>query len=177
MRALATVEPERRRTEALARLEGALGEDFLLVTQNVDDLHDRCGHERLLHMHGELRAARNEKWARRCRGQDRLRRADDAAAPRPGRSLRPHVVWFGEMPLYMGEIESFVQRCDVFVAIGTSGLVYPAAGFSELARHRGAHCVEINLKRTGGLFHEVIEGPAGECVPAYVDSLLAQRDS
>lgn len=169
-RALNSVEPNDAH-RALARLEEALADDFLLVTQNVDDLHDRCGHERLLHMHGELRAARNE------RGQVLAWSEDfDATTlcPQTGSHLRPHVVWFGEMPLYMDEIERFVTSCDIFCAIGTSGQVYPAAGFSDLARSRGAHCIEINLEATGGVFHEVRTGKAGTVVTQWVDEILTQ---
>lgn len=170
-RALNTVEPNAAH-RALARLEAALGDDFLLVTQNVDDLHDRCGHERLLHMHGELRAARNEH------GQAVPWTSDfDASTrcPETGTRLRPHVVWFGEMPLFIDQIEAFVTRCDVFCSIGTSGQVYPAAGFSELARHSGAHTIEINLEATGGVFDEVREGKAGTVVAQWVDEVLATR--
>lgn len=170
--ALAGVEPHEGH-KALYRLEQALGDDFLLVTQNVDDLHDRCGHDRLLHMHGELLAARNAfgdvlPWTGPFDASD--------LCPNTGTRLRPHVVWFGEMPLYMDEIEQFVTSCDVFWSIGTSGQVYPAAGFSALARSSGAHCVEINLAATGGgNFHEVQTGPASIVVPRLVDEILASR--
>ncbi|MCB9917162.1 MAG: NAD-dependent deacylase [Planctomycetes bacterium] len=172
-KSLGTVEPNPAH-HALAKLEAALGEDFLLVTQNIDDLHDRCGHVRLRHMHGELLAARNEygdvlSWRGDLGESDRC--------PTTGTRLRPHVVWFGEMPLHMLEIEEFLSSCDVFCAIGTSGLVYPAAGFASIAFHSGAHCVEINLQATGGPFHEVRSGAAGTMVPAWVDELLTEIDA
>lgn len=167
--ALCRVEPNAAH-HALARLEAALDEDFLLVTQNVDDLHDRCGHRRLLHMHGLLLAARNEygealPWTTPLGADDRC--------PRTGTRLRPHIVWFGEMPLHMDEICAFLETCDVFCAIGTSGQVYPAAGFSSIARSAGAHCIEINVAASGGPFHEVRCGKAGEVVPAWVDACIA----
>ncbi len=131
---------------ALVRLEEALGDDFLLVTQNIDDLHQRAGSRRVLPMHGELRAAR-------CDGCDNVSPWEDDfdarhSCPRCGLTgeLRPHVVWFGEMPLYMDEIQRALMQADVFVAIGTSGHVYPAAGFGALARRAGAQTVEINLE-------------------------------
>ncbi|MEZ5989349.1 MAG: NAD-dependent deacylase [Planctomycetota bacterium] len=170
-RGLAAVEPNAAHL-ALARLEEALGDDFLLVTQNVDDLHDRCGHRRLLHMHGELRKARNARgdafdWPTPL----------DAAArcPATGSALRPHVVWFGEVPLHLGEIDDFLHKVDVFCAIGTSGLVWPAAGLAELAWRRGARTVEINPRPTGGPFHEVREGPATREVPRWVDEVLGRE--
>lgn len=157
--------------EALYRLEQALGKDFLLVTQNVDDLHDRCGHERILHMHGRLDLARNQldevmEWPGDMDAASRC--------PSTATRVRPHIVWFGEVPLHMDEIQVFLPVCDVFCAIGTSGVVYPAAGFVEAAAYHRAHTVEINLEATGGRFAEVRTGPATEVVPRWVDELLAQ---
>ena len=167
---LGTVEPNAAH-RALMRLEEALGEDFLLVTQNVDDLHDRCGHERLLHMHGSLIEARNQlddviAWHETLDAKSRC--------PNTGTRLRPHVVWFGEIPLYMDEITRFLDSCDVFCAIGTSGVVYPAAGFVDAARYVRAQTVEINLEASGGRFADVRIGPATERVPEWVDELIAQ---
>lgn len=158
---------------ALAELEQKLGDDFLLVTQNIDDLHQRVGSRRLLPMHGELRRARGD-----CCGTVSPWDGDfDAATPCPScgvaGDLRPHVVWFGEMPLYMDEIQAALIRAEVFAAIGSSGNVYPAAGFAALASRAGAHCVEINLEpsQVAGDFDEKIYGRASEAVPQWIASL------
>lgn len=160
--------------EALVRLEQALGGDFLLVTQNIDDLHQRAGSKRVLPMHGELRTAR-------CDGCGNVSPWDSDfdhthQCPRCGVSgaLRPHVVWFGEMPLYMDEIQDALLQADVFAAIGTSGNVYPAAGFGALARHGGAETVEINIapSNVASDFDETRYGMASEQVPRWVDDLL-----
>lgn len=161
---------------ALAELERRFDGDILLVTQNVDDLHERAGSRRLLHMHGELLKIR-------CQGCDDVRdwRGDldlATACPACGASggLRPHVVWFGEMPLHMEAISEALALCDLFVSIGTSGQVYPAAGFVADVRRRGcAHTVELNLDPSDGfsLFAEKIYGPATQVVPAFVRRLLA----
>ena len=160
---------------ALATLEQRFSGDFLLVTQNIDDLHDRAGSRNLLHMHGELFKAR-------CAACDHVQewRGDIEVATRSpccgavGR-LRPHVVWFGEMPLEMERIAALLSICDLFVSIGTSGTVYPAAGFVQEARLAGAHTVELNLEPTEGrsLFVEREYGPATQIVPAFVERLLA----
>lgn len=149
--------------------------EVLVVTQNIDDLHDRAGQPDLVHMHGELLKAR----CGRC-GEAVPWRGDippDAACPScaaPG-ALRPHVVWFGEMPLGMERIQEAIEACDLFVSIGTSGQVYPAAGFVREARAAGARTVELNLEPSDGarLFDEGIYGPATETVPALVARLLA----
>lgn len=161
--------------EALARLEREWPGEVLLVTQNIDDLHERAGSRNLIHMHGELLKVR-------CEYCDALLEWDDAlstATPCPhcGRKggMRPHVVWFGEMPLGMDTIYEKLDTCGLFVSIGTSGNVYPAAGFVQHVRYRGlAHSVELNLEPSQGatLFAEVILGPATEIVPAFVDRIL-----
>ena len=163
--------------EALARLERewlARGGEFLLVTQNVDDLHEQAGSERLVHMHGELKKMR-------CTGCHTVMPAPlelgtDTLCPRcqqPG-FLRPHVVWFGEIPLEMDLIYRALETCTHFVAIGTSGTVYPAAGFSQVAGQAGAHLTEINLAETdtSPQFDDRISGPASEVVPRWAASLL-----
>ncbi|CCG42245.1 Sir2 family NAD+-dependent deacetylase [Magnetospirillum molischianum] len=160
---------------ALARLEREWPGEVLVVTQNIDDLHERAGSSRLIHMHGELlkvrcvRCARPLPWA-----------ADIEATslcPECGRAdvLRPHVVWFGEVPLEMDRILSALERCFLFVSIGTSGHVYPAAGFVAAVRDAGrARAVELNLEPSHGasLFHEVRTGPASVLVPAFVEEVL-----
>lgn len=159
---------------ALARLEAAWAGKFLLVTQNVDDLHERAGSRRLIHMHGELKSAL-------CAACGKRRAWDGPLPPRsrcgacgvPG--LRPDIVFFGEMPYAMDAIEDALAAADLFVSIGTSGAVYPAAGFVRSASHYGAATLELNLDRSAGSawFDESRLGPAGTLVPDWVGSLLA----
>ncbi len=171
--ALATVEPNPAH-HALARLEAALGDDLLVVTQNIDDLHERAGSTRVLHMHGELLSA----LCRDCGG--RYPWADDLVGepPCPGcraAGLRPDVVWFGEIPYDLDRIFVALETADLFVSIGTSGAVYPAAGFVRAAAAYGARTLELNLVPSEGshLFDEARHGPAGTIVPAWADELLA----
>jgi NAD-dependent deacetylase len=161
--------------EALSRLDAQWPGELLIVTQNVDDLHERAGAERLLHIHGELKSA----WCTACdvrvRWGERL--GDRPACPDcggPG-ALRPDIVWFGEMPYGMDRIEQALAKADLFVSIGTSGAVYPAAGFVRTARHYGAQTLELNLDPSDGsiFFHETRLGPASEQVPIWVDEMLA----
>ena len=171
--ALAGVEPNPAH-HALARLERALGEDLLLVTQNIDDLHERGGSTRVLHMHGELLSALCAGCAARTRWDGPLAEANDC----PGcgeAALRPDVVWFGEVPYEMERIFAALDAADLFVSIGTSGAVYPAAGFVQYARRRGARALELNLQPSEGTlwFNEARHGPASELVPAWVDQVLA----
>ena len=166
---------------ALARVAADWTGDFLLVTQNVDDLHDRAhalippgpGFE-LIHMHGELLKARCTRSGVVSDWTDDMA-ADEPSPDHPDGRMRPHIVWFGEMPLRMERIEAALAACDLFVSIGTSGAVYPAAGFVQHARMAGARTVEINLEPTMGrsLFDEGVYGPATETVPAFFDSLNA----
>ncbi len=172
--ALATVEPNPAH-RALARLEQALGEDLLLVTQNIDDLHERGGSRRVVHMHGELRSA----WCVGCDARtpwvDDL--IDGPPCPGCGRAeLRPDVVWFGEIPYALDQIFDALQDVDLFVSVGTSGAVYPAAGFVQHAVRHGARTLELNLVPSEGsfFFHEARHGPAGEIVPAWVEELLGR---
>jgi len=161
---------------ALARLEGAIGDRLLVVTQNVDDLHERAGTRNLVHMHGELRRARCLACAARPAWDGDL--IDRPACPECGeRMLRPDVVWFGEVPYGLERIEQAVVACDVFVSIGTSGEVYPAAGYVALASAFGARTVELNLEPSDPAvpFDETRTGRAGELVPAWVDEVLADR--
>ncbi len=160
---------------ALARLDAEWPGDLLIVTQNVDDLHERAGARRLLHMHGELKSA----WCLACDARVRWE-ADLSSGPacpgceRPGQ-LRPNIVWFGEMPYDMDRIDRALRDVDLFVSIGTSGAVYPAAGFVQTARYAGARTLELNLEPSGGshFFHETRLGRAGDLVPAWVDEVLA----
>jgi NAD-dependent deacetylase len=163
---------------ALAELErglAAAGGRLTIVTQNIDDLHERAGAERVLHMHGELLTARCTWCAAKepCREDLDAARAC-AACARPG-GLRPHIVWFGEIPLHMDEIVAALADADAFAAIGTSGSVYPAAGFVMQAKELGARTVELNLEPSDNayLFDERRYGRASEIVPAWVESVLA----
>lgn len=157
---------------ALARLQARWPGELMLVTQNVDDLHARAG-SRPVHMHGELSKARCthcgavQAWtgdlsiATRC-----------PACGEPG-GMRPHVVWFGEMPLDLDRINDALCACDLFVAIGTSAQVHPAAGFVAEVRGR-ARTLELNLEETAAssLFDEARQGPASVLVPAWVGEIL-----
>ncbi|MEY4794313.1 MAG: hypothetical protein RL724_1249 [Pseudomonadota bacterium] len=159
---------------ALARLEAAWPAPVLLVTQNIDGLHARAGSRNLIPMHGELQKAR----CLGCQGvvdwqQDITPQSACPACGAVGR-LRPHVVWFGEIPLQMERIQAALYECGLFISIGTSGQVYPAAGMVREVRGQ-ARCVELNLEETEGtaLFHEAHHGPATQIVPAFVERLIA----
>ena len=161
---------------ALARLEAVLGNDLFLCTQNVDDLHEKAGSRRVIHMHGELAVTRcHHCQATRPDGGALTAEAVCEACDREG-GARPHVVWFGEMPLYMDEIEAALSEADLFVSIGTSGSVYPAAGFMTEARAMGIATCEINLEPSANayVFDEKLYGPASEVVPAWVEKVLTQ---
>ena len=158
---------------ALARLEREFRGELLLVTQNVDDLHERGGSARVLHMHGELKSA----LCTSCETRSPWFATMIDRPPCPvcrAPTLRPDVVWFGEMPYQMGRIYQTLETCDLFVSIGTSGAVYPAAGFVQEARSAGAHCLELNLEPSEGsrFFHESRHGPASAVVPDWVEELL-----
>ena len=160
---------------ALAELERRHAGEVLVVTQNVDDLHERAGTGNLVHMHGELLKIRCESCSTvRAETGDVTTDSVCDACGQTGQ-LRPHVVWFYEMPMGMDAINQALARCDLFLSIGTSGNVYPAAGFVADVRSAGrAHTVELNLEPSEGasLFAERIHGPASEVVPAYVSKLL-----
>lgn len=165
---------------ALAHLEQLWQGEVLLVTQNIDDLHERAGSRNLIHMHGELLKGRCEHcqlvspWveAMQC----------ESVCPHCGAAggMRVHVVWFGEMPFEMERIYAALAACDLFISIGTSGNVYPAADFVREVRHGGrAHTVELNLERSAGasLFADARCGPATNLVPAFVDELVGGMGS
>ena len=159
--------------EALARLDAEWPGELLIVTQNIDDLHERAGAKRVLHMHGEGLSA----WCTACDARHRwtgtLR--DEPPCPACGETaLRPDIVWFGEMPYRMDEIFAALARADLFVSIGTSGAVYPAAGFVQQAKSHRARALELNLERSQGShwFDETRLGPASELVPAWVEEVI-----
>ena len=169
---LAGVEPNAAH-RALARLDAEWPGELLIVTQNVDDLHERAGATRLVHMHGELMGALCAACGTRRRWTGDLppgTRCPACTAPR----LRPDIVFFGEMPYQMDRIQTAVEGCDLFVSIGTSGAVYPAAGFVQLAQAAGAATLELNLEPSAGSgwFDDSRLGPATTLVPAWVDTLL-----
>ena len=170
--ALSKVEPNPAHT-ALAKLEREFPGNLLLVTQNVDDLHERGGSSQVLHMHGELKSAL-------CTSCGVRSRWDATMSDRPpcpvcqGPTLRPDVVWFGEMPYQMERIYAALSSCDLFVSIGTSGAVYPAAGFVQEARANGSQTLELNLEPSEGSHHftQARYGKAGELVPQWVEEIL-----
>jgi NAD-dependent deacetylase len=157
---------------ALAELDARWPGALLLVTQNVDDLHARAGSRRLLPMHGELMKARCQRCEAVAPWTHDLSTATPCPACARAGGMRPHVVWFGEMPLAMERIGAALGTCDLFAAIGTSGQVYPAAGFVAEVAGR-ARTIEFNLEASGHLFDEVRRGPATETVPRFVAELLA----
>ncbi len=176
--ALSRVEPNAAH-RALARLDtewaAASRGDLLLITQNVDNLHERAGSTRLLHMHGELQRA----LCTGCGAAPGWQGALSGGPPCPccgAAKLRPDIVWFGEMPYHMDAIAAAIDACDLFVSIGTSGAVYPAAGFVAWARDAGARTLEINLDPSAGtaMFDEARHGPAGTLVPLWVDEVLGR---
>lgn len=167
---------------ALSQLAEQWEGRFLLITQNVDDLHEKADMQtsvsaryQLLHMHGELLKARCESCGIVYRLADSLDKSKPCPNCNVSGGLRPHIVWFGEMPIGMDTIYHHLNQCDLFISIGTSGNVYPAAGFIQEVRGRGkAHTVELNMERSAGhsLFQERIYGPATEIVPSYVKRIL-----
>jgi NAD-dependent deacetylase len=174
--AIQTKEPNAAHV-ALARLDREWrgeGRNLTIVTQNVDDLHERAGAERLIHMHGTHLTA----WCLACDGRPEWRAPliDRPSCPQCGVAgqLRPDIVWFGEMPYDMDKIYYALNRADLFVSIGTSGAVYPAAGFVRDARSNGVRTLELNLEPSqgSGWFDEARHGPATEIVPAWVEEIL-----
>lgn len=168
-RTLQTVQPNAAHI-ALAEFEKRCRHDFLLVTQNIDDLHERAGSRNLVHMHGELL----QMFCRRCQARAPIR-GDLSPQQTCGAcgcrgEMRPDIVWFGEMPYQMPRIQQALSGCALFISIGTSGNVYPAAGFAQQAAAAGAHCVELNLEKSAisGVFQEARYGKATEVVPAFL---------
>lgn len=164
---------------ALARLEREMaraGGDLLLVTQNVDNLHKKAGSHSLVHMHGELEKVMCASCGVRGPWDDDLFTGTECWRCGVAGALRPDVVWFGEMPYGMDLISERLSACDLFVSIGTSGEVYPAAGFVEEARFAGAHTIELNLEPSANarVFGEGRYGPASEVVTRWVEDLTAR---
>jgi len=160
---------------ALAMLEKNFRGEVITVTQNIDDLHERGGSQNVLHMHGELLKARCTQCDKVYECRDDFDQTTICVKCKKTAGLRPHIVWFGEMPMYMSEITHCLSTCDLFVSIGTSGNVYPAAGFVEIAAHHGAETLEINLEpsRVHTQFDRTLYGSATQVVVDWVDELLA----
>ncbi len=172
---LKAVEPNAAH-KALGRLQAELPGKVTIVTQNVDNLHERGGASAVVHMHGELTKIRCRAcaevldWVEDC--------TQETPCPSCSRTstLRPHIVWFGEMPFHMEEIAERLEVCDLFISVGTSGNVYPAAGFVASVAHYGrAHTIEVNLEPSEGasMFAEHRRGKAGELLPLLVEELLS----
>lgn len=170
---LGEVEPNAAH-KALARLDAEWPGEFLLVTQNVDDLHERAGSRRLLHMHGELTSGWCLACGERFAWEGPMGEGASCLQCKAIGQVRPDIVWFGEMPYDMDRIDEALRRADLFVSIGTSGAVYPAAGFVQTARHCGARTLEMNLDPSIGstFFDESRLGPAGKLVPAWVAEMI-----
>jgi len=168
------VEPNKAHT-ALARLEQEFDGDLLVVTQNIDDLHERAGSRRLLHMHGELSKGRCPRSRQTFLLRDPFGPEHTCTCCIPAQRLRPHVVWFGEMPIGLDRIQHALDTCDLFIAIGTSGSVYPAAGFVDTANHHGAQTVEVNLVAADrhSQFQYHLQGKASAILPELVDKILS----
>lgn len=168
--ALRTAEPNAAH-HALASLEQTPGAEVTLITQNIDDLHERAGSTRVMHMHGELCSALCSGCGKRTPWRAAL--GDCPPCTGCGSTLRPDVVWFGEIPYRMNEIEDSLSTADLFVSVGTSAVVYPAAGFVRVARMFGARTLELNLEPSAAtrVFDEARHGPAGTLVPAWVAEL------
>lgn len=160
---------------ALAEFERAFPGEFTLVTQNVDTLHEQGGSKNVIHMHGQHSNVLCNNCGHRQPWEGDLSRTIACPACKTPGYLRPDVVWFGEMPYHMEQIHAALAACNLFISIGTSGNVYPAAQFVESANQIGAHTVELNLEPSAGIrsFAEAIHGKATEIVPAYLERLLA----
>ncbi|MFL6451289.1 MAG: NAD-dependent deacylase [Bryobacteraceae bacterium] len=168
-----TVHPNRAHLP-LAELQGSWPGTVTLVTQNIDDLHERAGSANVIHMHGELLNARCTRCHERIQCSGDLTVSSRCSRCGALGTMRPDVVWFGEMPMHMEMIEAALEHADLFISIGTSGNVYPAAGFVQVARDAGSYTVELNLERSliASSFHEAIYGPATDIVEKYVRDLL-----
>jgi NAD-dependent deacetylase len=163
---------------ALARLEAEWPGEVLLVTQNIDNLHERAGSRHMIHMHGEILKARCELCRHVSVWIEDIEIGTACQSCGRAGGMRVHVVWFGEMPFDMDRIYAALNACDLFVSIGTSGNVYPAAGFVQEVRHAGrGHTLELNLEPSEGhgLFAARRYGPATELVPGFVEALLAGK--
>lgn len=162
---------------ALAELQREFSGEFCLVTQNIDNLHEQAGSTGVLHMHGEILKMRCQQSQEVFECGAPMAVQDVCECCQQAGNLRPHIVWFGEIPLYMDEIYQALASCDLFIAIGTSGNVYPASGFVQIANQAGAHSLEINLEasQVASDFDQAIYAKAGECLPSWVKEFLVQQ--
>lgn len=162
---------------ALAKLQREFKGDVTLVTQNIDNLHEQGGSSQVLHMHGEILKMRCTHTQKVFDCVADITTSDECPCCLIRGALRPHIVWFGEMPMYMDKINDALLRCDLFVSIGTSGNVYPAAGFVQMANSAGAKTIEINLEESNvaSAFDVAIYGKAGEVLPKWVDEFLLNQ--
>ncbi len=167
------IEPNAAHT-ALGKLESQLNGKVTVITQNIDNLHERGGSKGVIHMHGELLKARCSRSEQAFEHTSDIKTGDLCHCCQPGAQLRPHIVWFGEVPLYMEKIYSAIKEADLFISIGTSGVVYPAAGLVHEAKNYGAHTMELNLEPSAveSEFDEKRYGKATQEVPKLVNELL-----
>lgn len=157
---------------ALAKFEASFEGEFTLVTQNVDDLHERAGSKKVCHMHGELLKALCAHCQNTCSWRSELNTDSHCPSCERSGNMRPDIVWFGEMPKHMDKIQRAIENCDLFVSIGTSGHVYPAAGFVQQAHHAEAQTIELNLESTHNpFFSKHIRGSATKTVPSFFDQI------
>ena len=172
---LLTVEPNLAH-HALARLKNHHQDQLTLVTQNVDDLHERAGTSDVMHMHGELLKSRCACCGRISDCVTNITINTTCEDCGHTGTMRPHIVWFGEMPLLMDQIHQKLVQADIFISIGTSGMVYPAAGFAEEAKRHGARLIEANLAETdiSPLFDEHFQGAATQVVPELIENLIKE---
>lgn len=162
---------------ALALLEKSFAGEFTLITQNIDNLHEQAGSQNVLHMHGEILKMRCKQSQGVFPCNTPISLDDLCECCQKTGTLRPHIVWFGEMPLFMETIVQALSMCDLFVAIGTSGNVYPAAGFVQMANDTGAKTIEINLEQSNVAtdFDETVYGKAGDVLPNWVGEFLISQ--
>ncbi len=162
---------------ALSKLASEFIGSVTLITQNIDNLHEQAGSKNVLHMHGEILKMRCKNTGKIFVCEHAISVSDECECCNTPNNLRPHIVWFGEMPIYMDEIYAELSKCDLFIAIGTSGNVYPAAGFVQVANEVGADTLEVNLEESqvANAFDRAIYGKAGEVLPNWVENFLAEQ--
>lgn len=159
---------------ALAKLESEFNGEITIITQNVDNLHERAGNKNIIHMHGELIKMRCIETGKVLIWKKELSEKDKCPCCLKIGNLRPHIVWFGEYPLHLDTIEKKLQDCDLFISIGTSGQVYPAAMFVNIAKLNGVKTIEANIEETNiseNFDHHLI-GPASKVITKLVDEIL-----
>jgi len=164
---------------SLSKLEEKFSGKFNLITQNVDDLHERAGSKKLIHMHGELSKARCTSTQKIINWDGNFDQNTICPCCENRGFMRPHIVWFNEMPLKMDIIQSYLNQCDLFISIGTSGAIYPAATFVQMAKlHKPCHTIEVNVTQTeiSNYFDDIRIGKASIEVPKLVEEILNSKD-